>query len=109
MKYPSKDWKVMEVDKEPTETNIWVEIVAHIKNNETGEIRKYKTMIIWDEENGCPHTCIWSSGKDSCDCNRGLLFGYAVGNLSGDIKCGEGKYSVNLENPRTGEIFYKEY
>lgn len=119
MKYPymlhqkgddlSKRWKVVKANKERVETTKWVRIIAHIRNNGTGEIRQSKEKIMWDEKNGCPHTYIWSGGNDSCDCNRGLLFGYAVGNLSGDIKCGKDKYSVNLENPRTGEIFYKEF
>lgn len=121
MKYPymlhqkgddlSKKWKVVKANKERVETTKWVKIIAHIRNNGTGEIRQSKEKIMWDEKNGCPLIYIWKDGNFSCDCNRKLFFADA-GNEDismEDAPCGEGKYSVNLENPRTDEIFYKEF
>jgi hypothetical protein len=81
-----------------------MKVLAHIRNNHTGEVRQYPceeaTAFIWEE------------GNYSCDCNRELLFGYAKGlkfEDMPDVKCSDGRFSVNLENPVTGEIFYREF
>ena len=90
----------------------WVEVIAHIRHNETQEIRRYRTeMIFFEDDEKYPLTFIWSEGNYSCDCNRKLFFEYVNGKKYEDIDhpCSDGQYSVNLENPKTGEIFYKEY
>ncbi len=109
----SREKWIFEKEKlSPNKKLKWVKIVAHIKCVLTGEIAKYENKGIWDEENQMPHTYIWEEGNFSCDCNRKMFF------LSGlnrsepsdeEIPCGGGKYLVNLENPQTSEIFYREY
>jgi hypothetical protein len=96
----------------------WVKIVAIIRKNDTGEIRESEHDAIMDGEQ--PHIFIWDEGNYSCDCNRQIFFS------SGDEEdetvmeakelldekrtcCGDGAYSVNLKNPVTGTIFYKEF
>lgn len=89
---------------------IWVKIIAHIKDNDTGEIRKYETDAIYDEESEMPSIFIWEEGNFSCDCNRHLFFRRAK-NEQDDFgfECGHSRYSVNLQNPKTGEYFYREF
>ena len=39
----------------------WVDIIAHIRCIETGEVHKYETQtIFWDEDENYPNTYIWS-------------------------------------------------
>ena len=96
----------------------WVRVVAHIKCAATGEVRRYECENIWDTDAGAVHTYIWREGNYSCDCNRALFFAQAFpGNArekdaamdAADAECGSGGYLVNLENPKTSEIIYKEF
>ena len=96
----------------------WVRVVAHIKCAATGEVRRYECENIWDTDAVAPHIYIWEEGNYFCDCNRALFLAQAFpGNdrekdaamLAADAKCGTGGYLVNLENPKTGEIIYKEF
>ena len=91
----------------------WVDIIAHIRCIETGEVRKYETQtIFWDEDENYPNTYIWSEGNYSCSCNRYSFFEQATGRKCGDIsdhECGDDEYMVNLENPKTGEVYYREF
>ena len=86
----------------------WVKVVALIRKNETGETREEKTELCWlDDE---PSTFIWEDGNYGCDCNRHIFFNNKkYGEKDWDCPCGEGKYSVNIKNPKNGEIFYREY
>jgi hypothetical protein len=102
------DWTVVK-KAPPHDQFIWVSIIAHIKNNETGEIREDKTDAIWDTEEMCPSTFIWEEGNFACDCNRYLFFKHAKDEDADNIQCGHSKYSVNLQNPKTGVFFYKEF
>jgi hypothetical protein len=73
---------------------------AHIRNNETMEVRTLPTTI--DE-------FAWSEGNFSCDCNREARFKRAAGEAvdCNSLKCSDGRYSVNLS--RDGETYYKEF
>jgi predicted dehydrogenase len=95
--------------KEKNDT--FVEIIALIRKNKTGEIREYKDELYWgnwyrSEE---PSTFIWEDGNYSCDCNRYLFFQRVKNENEDNKKCGDELYSVNLKNPKNNEIFYKEY
>ena len=71
---------------------------AHIRNNETMEVRTLPTTI--DEFE-------WSEGNFSCDCNREYVFQRIAGEAVGPMQCSDGRYSVNLS--RDGETYYKEF
>lgn len=101
------DWISVEVPTHPQHK--WVKVVAFIRKNDTGEVRKYhRTSIL--ENDGIVHDYSWRDGNCSCDCNRELFF-LRAGNEPepDDTMCGDERYSVNLQNPKTGEIFYREY
>lgn len=96
------DWHV--VEKEPPHDNLtWVKIVAHIRNNKSGTVRQYKTDAIFDDDENCVSTYIWEEGNFACDCNRQLFFD------GSDADCGDERFDVNLQNPKTGGYFYKEF
>jgi hypothetical protein len=109
------DWIMIE--KEPPHNDVmWVKILAHIRKNETGEVRVYETDMIMDEddiENNQPSTYMWSDGNYCCDCNRKRFFEYALKDGRGfcdiETECSDGQFSVTLQNPKTKEYFYKEY
>ena len=93
------------VEKQPPhDKDTWVKIIAHIRDNTNNKIKLYTTESIWDFDNNEPHTYIWQDGNYSCDCNRHLFFYDDWGG-----ECGDGGFSVNLQNPKTGEYFYKEF
>ena len=88
-----------------------VKVIALIRKNATGEIREYKTECwLFDDSSGEIDAYNWSEGGFSCDCNRALFFQRTKGEKE-DWKapCGDELYSVNLKDPKTGEIFYREY
>ena len=95
-----KNWIIV---KSPNPKEIWVKIIARIKNNKTGQIKEYETIEIWNEYTNKPYTYNWEEGNYSCDCNRALMFD------GSNIPCSTGKFSVNLVNPKTNEVFYKEF
>lgn len=104
-------WITVETIEQRERKGRFVVCMAHIRNNATGEVRSYQTReLLWEEE-GHPCTFIWEIGNYGCDCNRALFFGYAAGEKQEDIihPCGHEGYSVNLENPVTGEVYYREY
>lgn len=85
-------------------------IIAHIRNNATGEVRLDPHNIHFYDD-GEPGTYIWEEGNFSCDCNRELFFARA-GDEDDDLDgpCGDQeRFSVNLENALTHEIFYREF
>jgi hypothetical protein len=90
----------------PHDGVIWLDAKAEIRENRTGCVHISQQDVIWDEENECPHTYIWSEGNFSCDCNRALFFN---GKYTDDMPCGDGGYSVNLYSTKTGQYFYKEF
>lgn len=96
----------------PIEKEHRVVVVEHIKHNATGEVRKRKTWMVWWPEDGdqSPGDYMYSEGNYSCDCNRHLFFHRANDvEPEDDRPCGDEAYSLNLENPKTGEIFYREF
>ena len=97
----------------PVEKHRRVKIIEHIRNNETLEIREYHSWTIFDPEDGdAPSDYMWSDGNYACDCNRALHFEYAVGAKYDEVKeinCGQEKFSVNVANAKTGEVFYREF
>ena len=101
-------WQIV-LKPPPHDDVTWIKIVEHIRNNQTGEIRKLESMGILDDDDTCS-TFIWEEGNFSCDCNRELFFAEAIDVEPPDnISCGDGKFSVNLENPVTRDIFYREF
>ena len=90
----------------PRDKDIWVQINVHIKNMDTQEVRIFETDGIWYD--GHFGLYIWEEGNFSCDCNRASFFARA-GNDEYDDECGESRFSINIENPKTGKIFYKEF
>jgi hypothetical protein len=74
-----------------------------IRENATGEIRRYTVDADWERE--CD--LYWlTEGNYSCDCNRFLAFERANG-IEPDwaqAKCGEGDYSVLIAILPSGEI-----
>ena len=106
----SKENWIFVKEPPPHDKREWVKEVAHIKKVSTGEIVRYEATGLWVEDDCCPLIYIWESGNFSCDCNRELFFSDAKGiERPDDVSCGEGGYLVNLENPKTGEIFYREF
>lgn len=88
----------------------WVRAIAHIRKNSTGEVRLYNTSEILDAGENYPSAYMWEEGNFSCDCNREIFFEEVVGKEATEFPgCQDGHYSVNLENPATGELYYVEY
>lgn len=75
-----------------------------IKNNETGEIRRYESSEEFSE-------FMWSEGNYACDCNRGLFFERVKYEEKNELnwelpECGDTKYSITnvlLENGERDE------
>lgn len=88
---------------------IWVDAVARIRKNETGEVREYATQVPLDHQATVPSEYIWADGNYQCDCNRRLFFARAKGEPEEDADCSDGLYSVQLVNPVTGTVFYNEF
>ena len=106
-----EDWNV--VDK-PAHKNgfILVECIAEIRDNETGEIREYETKEILDI--GCKYPSVfnWKENNYACDCNRRLFFKEVKNEATEEdwnVKCTDGKYSVNLRNKKNGKVYYREF
>ena len=88
-----------------------VDVIACIRNNETGEIREYKSYTFL-EVDGNYNNFIWEEGNYSCDCNRHLFFKRAKDEETDDDwnrGCSDYEYSVNLKDVKTMKVFYKEY
>jgi hypothetical protein len=102
----SKEWD----EKRMHGKGVFVDVVARIKKNETGEIQESKEYLHLLEGEESPRTFIWEDGNYSCDCNRELFFEQAKGNEYFDQeKCSEDRFFVNLVNPKNGEVFYREF
>jgi len=102
-------WETIEKKSHPIKGGSWVRAIAHIRKNETGEIRQYETHEILADGEGFPSVFNWEENNYSCDCNRELFFERAAGNEIETEECSDGRFSVNLENPVTGEIYYREF
>lgn len=84
-----------------------VDILVHIRKNDTGEIRVHKDSLYLGED-GIPVTFIWEEGNYSCDCNRRLFFARA-NNEEEDWNsgCSAREYSVNIM--LGNECIYSEF
>lgn len=109
-------WRATESDVQkthPIQNGLWVDVIVELLCVATGERRERLTHTIYkpDEDGDAPSTFYWSEGNASCDCNRALDFLRAGGHTIEDVDppCGDGAYLVNLRNPVTGEVFYREF
>lgn len=104
-----KDFYISKIEK----GNTWVKIIACIRKNKTGEIREHKDEVWWEfckpYGEDYPSSSMWADGNYSCDCNRCLYFQRAKNESEDNCECGDELYSVNLKNPKSNEIFYKEF
>ena len=91
----------------PRKDPVTVPVIEHIRNNETGEVRKYETTGCIFPPDTEPHWWYWEEGNMQCDCNRELHFGYAVGEPYREVKCSDGRFSLNVE--WNGAIGYREF
>lgn len=106
-------WDVVE-ETQPGRTIATVKVMAHIRRNETGEVRALPINdYFFDGDTAHPSPYNWEEGNYSCDCNRLIFFNRFVGVEMGDddeeVACTDGLFSVNLENPKTGKIYYREF
>lgn len=85
-----------------------VMVIAFIKNNETGELRRCESPVILYDGHQSPDFSEWED-HGYCDCQRELLFADDALDVVGKLHCTEGRFSVNLQNPATGEVFYREF
>uniref|UniRef100_A0A6M3LKE5 Uncharacterized protein n=1 Tax=viral metagenome TaxID=1070528 RepID=A0A6M3LKE5_9ZZZZ len=83
-----------------------VRTIVTIRDNKTGEERTYESYCIWDEDSQCPCTFIWEEGNYSCDCNRKIFFGQAMGEEYDDDEtpCGDNAYSVKIVSKKNPSI-----
>lgn len=88
----------------------WTRCIAYIRKNSTGEVRQFPTDEVIEPGDNHPRTFNWSGHNFSCDCNRSIFFSRAhFEEEEWDVPCTNGLYSVNLENPSTKEIYYREF
>ncbi len=102
----------MILNKSLKKDKIYTTIIAEIRHNITGEIRKYESNEILYDGAKFPPVFNWEENNYSCDCNRHMFF-KLVNNEEieedDEIECSNGKYSVNLRDKLTNEIYYSEY
>jgi len=104
------DWIEVEKDTHKIQGCIWVECVAEIRNNATGEIREHETHEILSIVEEYPSVFNWKENNFSCDCNRRIFFNSANGeDTKSDIDCSNGQFSVNLKNKKDGVVYYREF
>lgn len=106
------DWIEVKQEGRQMDGCIWVECIAEIRNNETGEIREYETHEILMEGEEHPSVFNWEDNNYSCDCNRILFFKRAKDEETDEdwnVECTDGKFSVNLKNKKDGKVYYREY
>lgn len=107
-------WKSHDKPTHPLKGSRWVDQIVEIKCNETGEVRQYADdCAILDDGAAHPSDFIWEGGNNSCDCNRRLYF-LRAGNEEreedfDESECSEGKFSVRLVHPVTGQPYYAEF
>src|SRR3990172_12902584 len=84
-----------------------VDVLVHIRKNETGEVRIHKDWLYLDEDNS-PNFFIWEDGNYACDCNRRLFFARVNDeDEDWDSGCGETEYSINIM--LGNECIYSEF
>ena len=106
------DWIEVKEENHQLDGRIWVECVAEIRNNETGEIREFDTHEILEIGNEHPSVFNWEENNYSCDCNRRLFFKRVMNEVTDDDfdeECSDGKFSVNLRNKKDDKVYYREF
>lgn len=95
----------------PIERMTRVKILVDIRLCFTGETRRFEDYaVVQDRDVDHPNVFGWSEGNYACDCNRHLFFARAGGREAEDDQpCGDGVYLVNLSNPKTGVVYYREF
>lgn len=101
-----ENWQILEAR---ADSSFLVKCVAHIRKNETGEVRRHETIEIINDGEKHPRVFNWEENNFSCDCNREIFFERSAGNEIETEACSSGRFSVNMENPVTGEIYYREF
>lgn len=86
-----------------------IKVIVKIKNNNTGEVRKFEDELNFDEETNTPSTWMWEEGNYSCDCNRSLFFNRAGNEDDGNHECSEGEFSANIYNIVDNSLIYEEF
>lgn len=103
------NWEAKDDPAHPLKNGKWVEVIVKIRENATGEVRECLSHEILERGNDYPSSYIWEDGNFSCNCNRSLFFGRAGGEEEPmEADCGDGLYSVQLRNKKTGEVYYDE-
>ena len=73
-----------------------VDVLVHIRKNETGEVRIWKDDLNLHED-GSPNLFMWVYGNYSCDCNRRLFFARVNGeDEDWESDCSNTEYSINV-------------
>lgn len=82
-----------------------------IRDNTTEIIRQYIPEICMLGDNRLFHAMNWNKGIYSCDCYRGMFFNQngQPEYKGGKEPCGRRRYSVELRNQETGQIYYTEF
>lgn len=102
-------WIEKEVPTHKLNKAKWVECIAEIRSNETGEVVEYETDEILYDGHKTPSTFNWIENNFSCDCNRRMFFDRVKGNEEEDFDCTYGLFSVNLKNKLDGVVYYREF
>jgi len=103
-----EDYEFVQVPP-PHDEVLWVKIIAHIKHNETGEVRVYDTTGLYSPATQEADTWIWEEGNYACDCNRRLFFARVKEEEEDwESPCSDGEYSVNVYASK-GKLLYTEF
>ncbi len=110
-----ENWILTESENWRGEKKFLAKVFAHIRDNETNEIVIYETdEPFFYEEDLTPSIFNWEENNYSCDCNRRIFWLRAKGieltdDEFDDLQCTNGKFSVNLQNAKNNEFYYKEF
>jgi len=87
-----------------------VEIIVQIRDNQTGEMREYRTEDLMEEGESVPNDFIWSEGNYACDCNRLLFFLRANDEEEPkEMVCGDSRFTIRLLNAKDRKPYYNEF
>ena len=89
----------------------WVLVEVHIKEVATGEVRVYATEEPLELCGGEYYLSVfnWEENNYACDCNREIFFNRVKGIEIENQECSDGRFLVNLVNPKLGETYYREF
>lgn len=81
-----------------------------ITDTTTGESRTFDDTGTWGNEYGDTgfQDYIWSEGNYGCDCNREIFFRRVKDEDDSQRKCGEGRFTLRIVDPATGEELYAD-